>query len=209
VILGPNGAGKSLLLRLLHGLIAPGAGTILWRGAAPGRGARHAQAMVFQSPVMLRRSALGNLNFALSVQGFAGRERARRAERALEMAGLTALARQPARLMSGGEQQRLAIARALALGPELLILDEPTASLDPAETRRIEHLIDAAHGEGVTVLMTSHDQGQVRRLADDIVFLSAGRVAEQGPAADILDRPSHAATKAWLAGDLYIPPHPS
>lgn len=204
VILGPNGAGKSLLLRLLHGLVPVSSGEILWQGKPLGRKAQAEQAMVFQRPIMLRRSVLANLRFALKVRGFVGRERARRAEQALDMAGLAHLAMRPARVLSGGEQQRLAIARALSCGPEMLFLDEPTASLDPAATGRIEDLILQAHASGVTIVMVTHDQGQARRVAEDVVFLQDGRISESGPASTLLHNPKSDAVRAWLEGRLYV-----
>ena len=158
VIMGANGSGKSLLLRMMHGLIRPTEGQVLWRGRQLDRAGRDAQALVFQSPVMLRRSVLANLRFALAVQGVPRRDRRARAEAALEQARLTALAHRPARVLSGGEQQRLAIARALACRPELLLLDEPTASLDPASTALIEEAVNAAHASGVTVPVKSDIQ---------------------------------------------------
>ncbi|MET4130147.1 ATP-binding cassette domain-containing protein [Roseovarius sp. MBR-6] len=197
MIMGANGAGKSLLLRLLHGLLPPSSGEVIWQGA------RCAQAMVFQRPVMLRRSALANLRFALRVQGLGWRARAARAQEALEMAHLTGKAHQPARLLSGGEQQRLAVARALVCEPELLFLDEPTSSLDPASTQMIEDLVNAAHTRGVTVVMVTHDRGQARRMGDDVIFLHAGRVAETGPRDQLLDAPRSEAARAWMAGRLY------
>ncbi|PKQ13225.1 MAG: ABC transporter ATP-binding protein [Alphaproteobacteria bacterium HGW-Alphaproteobacteria-1] len=200
LVMGANGAGKSLLLRLLHGLLPPSSGAVLWQGARPGR---TAQAMVFQRPVMLRRSVLANLRFALRVQGLGWRARAARAQEALEMAHLTDKARQPARLLSGGEQQRLAVARALVCDPEILFLDEPTSSLDPASTQMIEDLVNAAHVRGVTVVMVTHDRGQARRMGDEVIFLHAGRVAETGPRDQVLDAPRSDAAKAWMAGRLY------
>lgn len=204
VILGANGAGKSLLLRLLHGLIPPTAGTIRWQGGPLDRNARAAQAMVFQRPVMLRRSVLANLRFALTVRGIRGKARAARAADALERARLTDLAHRPARVLSGGEQQRLAIARALACAPDLLFLDEPTASLDPASTHAVEQMIREAQDAGVTVVLVTHDTGQARRLGQDIVFLDRGRVAETGPAREVLETPRSEAARAWLAGRLYL-----
>lgn len=205
VIVGPNGAGKSVLLRLMHGLLAPSAGTVLWRGAPLDRAARRQQAMVFQRPVMLRRSARANLAFALAIRGVRGRARARRIEEALERARLTALADQPARVLSGGEQQRLALARALILEPTLMFLDEPTASLDPAATLAIETLIADAGARGTTVVLVTHDRGQARRLAEDVVVMEGGRVAESGPAARVLEAPQSEAARAWLEGRLHIP----
>ena len=204
VIIGANGAGKSLTLRLLHGLIAPDNGEVLWQGRPLDAAARFAQAMVFQRPVLLRRSVEANLRFALKARGIRGAEARARIEEALDRARLTELARRPARVLSGGEQQRLAIARALACRPELLFLDEPTASLDPASTAQVEALIEAAHDAGVTTVLVTHDIGQARRLAEDAVFLHAGRVAEAGPAQQVLNQPRSAAAQAWLAGRLYL-----
>jgi len=200
LIMGANGAGKSLLLRLLHGLLPPCSGAVLWHGERP---ARRAQAMVFQRPVMLRRSVIANLRFALRVQGLGWRAREARAREALETAHLTDKARQPARLLSGGEQQRLAVARALVCDPEVLFLDEPTSSLDPASTQMIETLVNAAHARGVTVVMVTHDRGQARRMGDAVIFLHAGRVAEAGPRDQVLDAPRSEAAQAWMAGRLY------
>ena len=132
LVIGPNGAGKSLLLRLLHGLLPPTAGTVLWRGRTADQAIRLRQAMVFQKPVLLRRSVAANIDYALRVHGLPAAERADRLQQALGLARLDGLAARPARVLSGGEQQRLALARALAVEPEVLFLDEPTASLDPA-----------------------------------------------------------------------------
>lgn len=206
VILGANGSGKSLTLRLLHGLITPSAGQVLWRGAPTTRATRAAQAMVFQRPVMLRRSVRANLRFALSVRGFAGADRAAREARALQQARLQDLARRPARVLSGGEQQRLAIARALATEPEILFLDEPTASLDPASTHAVERLIEEAHAQGVTIVLVTHDIGQARRLGDDVIFLHDGAVAETGTAHRVLTAPTSGPARAWIDGRLYLDP---
>jgi tungstate transport system ATP-binding protein len=205
LVMGANGSGKSLLLRLLHGLLTPSAGEVLWRGHAPDRAARRAQAMVFQRPVMLRRSVLANLNFALKVHGLSGRDRTNRAQEALEMARLSDLATHPARVLSGGEQQRLAVARALVCEPDLLFLDEPTSSLDPASTQMIEDLVNAAHKRGVTIVMVTHDLGQARRMGDEVIFLHAGRVAERGPLDQVLGAPRSEAARAWTQGRLYTP----
>lgn len=209
VVMGANGAGKSLLLRLLHGLIQPSAGTIRMNGAPLDRKGRRAQAMVFQRPVMLRRSALANLRFALAVRGVRGPQRAKREREAIERARLGDLARRPARVLSGGEQQRLAVARALACAPEILFLDEPTASLDPASTHAIEILIREAHAEGVAIVLVTHDIGQARRLGDDLIFLHGGRVVETGDAQRILAAPRSEPARAWFERRLFLdPPHP-
>ena len=206
VIMGANGTGKSLLIRLMHGLLKPTAGEVLWQGRPLNRTARDAQALVFQHPVMLRRSVLANLRFALAARGIGGRERVRLADKALEDARLTSFAHRPARVLSGGEQQRLAIARALACSPQLLFLDEPTASLDPASTALIEAQVLKAHASGVSIVMITHDKGQAQRIAEEIVFLNAGRITERGPASRILTNPKSPAAQAWLSGQLYLGP---
>jgi tungstate transport system ATP-binding protein len=201
VILGPNGAGKSVLLRLCHGLLAPTSGWISW--AAPDRthGVRR-QAMVFQRPVMLRRSALANVAYGLKIAGVDAVERDARARAALERVGLTRLADRPARVLSGGEQQRLALARAWALNPEVLFLDEPTANLDPGATHEIEAAIQAIHAGGTKIVMVTHNLGQARRIADEILFLHNGRVAERGSAVRFFTAPDCPEAAAFLKGEL-------
>ena len=201
VVLGPNGAGKSLLLRLCHGLIPPSAGEIAWT-APPGTPVQHRQAMVFQRPVLLRRSVAANIAYPLRLRGVGAAERAERVGEALARAGLNGLAAQPARSLSGGEQQRLAIARAWVLHPEVLFLDEPTANLDPAAGRAIEHLIESVHAAGAKIVLSTHDLGLARRLADEILFLHRGRLCEHGAAADFFARPATAEAEAFLKGDL-------
>jgi tungstate transport system ATP-binding protein len=205
VILGPNGAGKSLLLRLCHGLIAPSAGSVRWLGPAAalaGDAVRRRQAMVFQRPVLLRRSAAANVDYALKLRGLARASRRPIVSEALALVGLAELAARPARVLSGGEQQRLALARAWALRPEVLFLDEPTASLDPAATRAVETIIAAFHGAGTKIVMTTHDLGQARRLADEILFLHQGRLVERASAADFFHSPATAEGAAFLKGEL-------
>jgi tungstate transport system ATP-binding protein len=206
VIMGSNGAGKSLLLRLLHGLIAPSSGEILWNGRPLDKAARRRQAMVFQRPVMLRRSVLANLDFALRVHGVHGPARRDRERAALAMARLEDLAASPARTLSGGEQQRLAIARALACAPDLLFLDEPTVSLDPASTHAVEMLIGDAHAAGVTTVLVTHDRAQALRLGDDVIFMAGGRIAETGPVEKVLQNPQSEVARAWLEGRLHFEP---
>lgn len=202
VILGPNGAGKSLLLRLCHGLLTPTSGEILWRGAGSQERAIRRQAMVFQRPVMLRRSALTNILHTLKIRNVPRPERRERAQAALAMAGLAHLADRPARLMSGGEQQRLALARAWVTEPEVLFLDEPTASLDPAATRSVESLVEGFHAAGTKIVMATHDLGQARRLADEIVFLHKGRLLEFAPAEEFFETPRTDEARAFTAGEL-------
>ena len=204
VIMGPNGAGKSLLLRLLHGLLTPSSGEVRWNGRAPDRAVRRRQAMVFQKPVLLRRSVLGNVTYALKVHGFARRERRARAQEALAEAGLARLARRPARVLSGGEQQRLALARAWATRPEVLFLDEPTANLDPAGAHAVERMVAASKDRGTKIVLTTHDLGQARRLADEVVFLHRGRLVERSPAKTFFDQPESDQARAFLSGDLVL-----
>lgn len=203
VIMGPNGAGKSLLLRLLSGLIEPDGGSVRWAGRAPDRTRTRKLGFVFQKPVLLRRSALANVKFALR-NGIPRAERNELAAAALQRAGLKELAHTPARLLSGGEQQRLAIARALASGPEILFLDEPCASLDPAATAAIEALVIDARLQGTKIVLVTHDIGQARRLADDVVFLHRGRIVEQADAGAFFDAPDSKAARAYLSGQLVI-----
>ncbi len=200
VILGPNGAGKSLLLRLCHGLLTPTAGRIEWNdggGAGPGR-----HALVFQRPVMLRRSVAANIDYALGGHRLGRAERRRRVEEALRLGGLEGLAGRSARVLSGGEQQRLAIVRAWACRPSVLFLDEPTANLDPAATGVIERLIAEIDAGGSKIVMTTHDLGQARRLAGEVLFLHRGRLLEHGPAAAFFAGPATAEAHAFIDGSL-------
>ena len=194
-IIGPNGAGKSLTLRLCHGLIAPDEGMVTWA-----RDARLRHAMVFQQPVMLRRSVRANIAHALlAVTHPAVKSRT---DEALARFHLTPLAERPARLLSGGEKQKLAIARAWATEPEVLFLDEPTSQLDPAATREIEALIRTLSLEGLTLVMTTHDLGQARRLADRILFFNRGRLVEDADAASFFEQPETPQARAFIAGEL-------
>jgi tungstate transport system ATP-binding protein len=200
VILGPNGAGKTLLLRICHGLLTPSAGQVRWAAGGPGLPA--AQAMVFQQPVLLRRSAAANVDYALKLRGLERRERARRVAEALALAGLTPLARRPARVLSGGERQRLALARAWAPRPQVLFLDEPTANLDPAATRAIEDALLAIHQGGTKIVMTTQDLHQARRMAEEVLFLHRGRLLESAPAAAFFSQPRSPEAQAFLRGEL-------
>jgi tungstate transport system ATP-binding protein len=201
VILGPNGAGKSLLMRICHGLILPTAGTVCWSAPESATGPRR-QAMVFQRPVMLRRSALANVSYALALAGVPHPLRMARANAALARVGLGGMAQRAARVLSGGEQQRLALARVWALEPEVLFLDEPTASLDPAATREVENIIDAIHRAGTKIVMTTHNLGQARRLGDEILFLHQGRLLERAPVDRFFKQPATAEAAAFIKGEL-------
>ena len=198
VLLGPNGAGKSTLLRVLHGLIPPSAGFIRWGNTSV---RPRGQAMVFQRPVMLRRSAAENIRYALDLAGIRGAEADARIVEALDEVGLRALANRPARVLSGGEQQKLAFARVWALGPEVVFLDEPTASLDPAAARSVEKIIVDIHRRGTTIVMTTHNLVQAKRFADDILFLHAGHVTERTPAQEFFAGPRSREAAAFVEGE--------
>ena len=198
-VLGANGAGKSVLLRTLHGLITPTEGAVLWAGSAE----RPAdQAMVFQRPVMLRRSALANIEYALAVNGVAGSERVARAREALVRVGLEPVAGRAARVLSGGEQQRLALARAWSLRPRVVFLDEPTASLDPAAAAEVERVIGEIHGSGTAIVLTTHHLGLARRVADEIVFLHQGRLTEKTPVGRFFTAPQSPEAARYLEAEL-------
>jgi tungstate transport system ATP-binding protein len=201
-VIGPNGAGKSLLLRLCHGLIARSRGDIAWAAGNGAFGGVKRHAMVFQHPVMLRRSARANVIHALSAARHRRAARIDRADEALDRFGLAGLADRPARLMSGGEQQRLAIARAWALSPEVIFLDEPCSQLDPGATRQIELIIAGLAAEGMTILMTTHDLGQARRLSQRVLFLHKGRLIEDAGTLDFFAGPASPEGKAFISGDL-------
>jgi tungstate transport system ATP-binding protein len=202
-ILGANGAGKSVLLRLMHGLLAPSSGEVRWSGIKSGV---PRIAMVFQKPVLLRRSALDNVIYGLKLSPLHRQEPAQRlrgrAEAALKRVGLFHLAQRPGRVLSGGEQQRVALARAWALEPDVLLLDEPTASLDPAAVRAVEDIILEIASTGTSIIMTTHHRGLARRFADSVVFLESGRLAEHTPVKEFFTRPRSSGGRAYLEGEI-------
>jgi tungstate transport system ATP-binding protein len=202
VILGPNGAGKSLLLRIIDGLVAPTAGTITFAGAPPSPALYARLALVLQRPMLLRRSVADNIRFVLGHLGRAEQDEV--IARLLNDAMLSGLERQPARLLSGGEQQRLALARARARAPLVLLLDEPTASLDPASAYGVEEIVRKAHEDGTKIILVTHDLALARRIADEVVFLHAGRVAEIAPADAFFRSPTSQAARAYLEGRLLV-----
>ena len=202
VLIGPNGAGKTTLLRIVMGLMPPSRGRITWAGrehAPPDR-----RAIVFQRPAMLRRSAAANIRYALAAAAAPRATRSERIADLLALVGLSGLERRPARRLSGGEQQRLALARALAREPDLLLLDEPTASLDPAATKAIEDIVRAVAARGVKVVMSTHDLGQARRMGGDVALLHRGRLVEHKPAADFFAAPATEEAKRFIAGELLV-----
>ena len=202
VLIGPNGAGKTTLLRLAMGLIEPTSGLVSWGGRIGVPPTR--RAIVFQRPVMLRRSAAANLRYALASAGIARDEWPARIVELLNIVGLSGLGERPARRLSGGEQQRLALARALARDPEVLFLDEPTASLDPAATKAIEDVIRAVAARNIKVVMSTHDLGEARRLAGEIVLMHRGRVIENGPAAEFFTSPKTQEGRRFIEGELLV-----
>lgn len=169
VVMGPNGAGKTTLLQLLHGTARLSAGEIEW--ACSTEKARHHQAFVFQRPVMLRRTVLENLIYPLRLRGVSKAEARKDAEEWANRVGLEPLLGRAAPVLSGGEQQKLALARALICKPKLLFLDEPCAALDGRATREIEAILQSAKSTGTRLILSTHDLGQARRLADDVLFL--------------------------------------
>ncbi|HNH87904.1 MAG TPA: phosphate ABC transporter ATP-binding protein [Thiobacillaceae bacterium] len=199
VVLGPNGAGKSVLLRMLAGLERPDGGRIAWNGAGlPER----AIAMLFQQPMLLRASVADNAALGLKPLQLTRDEVRRRVARVLERVGLAHRARDSARHLSGGERQRLALARAWAVQPRLLLLDEPTAALDPTATEAVEALIREIRTDGARIVMTTHNLGQAMRISDDIVFIEAGRVREHTPSARFFSRPSSPEARLFIQGEL-------
>jgi tungstate transport system ATP-binding protein len=202
VFIGPNGSGKTTLLRTAMGLLVPTQGRITWGGRE--RSQPIQRAFVFQRPAMLRRSAGANLRYALRTAGIAEPRRADRTRELLALVGLEGFDRRPARRLSGGEQQRLALARALARDPAVLFLDEPTASLDPASTKAIEDVIRAVAASGIKIVMSTHDLGEARRLAGEIVLLHRGRVIERAAAVDFLNAPKTEEARRFVAGELLV-----
>ena len=199
--MGPNGAGKSVLLRLLHGLIPADQGSILWDDQPLGDQIRRQQAMVFQRPVLLRRSVHANLDFVVrhccatrdvDIDGL------------LTDVGLDRVASRPARKLSGGEQQRLALARALLTQPRVLFLDEPSASLDPASTLIIERVVDECRRSGTKVFFVTHDVAQAHRIADNVLFLHHGALLEQASAKEFFRSPVSREALGYLNGEIVL-----
>lgn len=202
VLIGPNGSGKTTLLRVAMGLLAPSSGRVTWGGrenVAPDR-----RAIMFQRPVMLRRSAAANIEYALASVGVPRSQWKQQVGELLAMVGLAAMNERPARKLSGGEQQRLALARALARKPEVLFLDEPTAALDPYSTKAIEDILRTVSAQNIKIVMSTHDLGEARRIAGNIVFMSRGRIVETGPAADFFNNPATDEGRRFIQGELLV-----
>ncbi len=202
VLIGPNGSGKTTLLRAAMGLIPVSRGRITWAGREVSPPTR--RAILLQRPVMLRRSVAGNVRFGLGAAGIPRAEHDPRTASLLALVGLEGLQRRPARRLSGGEQQRLALARALARDPAVLFLDEPTASLDPYATKAVEDVVSAITARGVKVVMSTHDLGQAKRIGGEVVLLHRGRLIEIGPAAEFFANPRTREAKQFIAGELLM-----
>jgi tungstate transport system ATP-binding protein len=200
IVMGPNGAGKTTLLRTLHGLERLSAGQIEWQ--VPLAAAQMRQAFVFQTPIMMRRSVRENIAYPLLVEGQSKSKAYARADEWAKRVGLGAALDQPAPQLSGGEKQKLALARALIRDPQIIFLDEPCANLDGRSMREIEAILKDAQSNGTRILMATHDIGQARRLADDIVFLMHGNIIETAPAKDFFAGPTTQQAKALLQGDI-------
>ncbi|HEU0201046.1 MAG TPA: ATP-binding cassette domain-containing protein [Burkholderiaceae bacterium] len=199
VVLGPNGAGKSVLMRLLAGLLRPHAGRIDWGGrTAP----NERVAMVFQEPMLIRASVWANVALGLRPLRLARDEQRRRVVTVLQRVGLAHRAQDSARLLSGGEIERLALARAWAAKPRLLLLDEPTASLDPTATEAVERIVREIRTDGTKIFLSTHNLAQAMRIADDIVFIAAGRIGEHAPAARFFARPRSKEAQLFIQGEL-------
>jgi tungstate transport system ATP-binding protein len=202
VLIGPNGSGKTSLMRVAMGMVPPSAGRVTYGGRTETPPVR--RAIVFQRPVMLRRSAAGNLRYALAAADVPRAECEARAAQLLSLVGLTPIGDRPARRLSGGEQQRLAIARSLAKDPDILFLDEPTASLDPAAAKATEDIIRDIAARGIKIVMSTHDIAQARRLGGEIVLLHRGRVVETADTASFFDSPRTDAARRFVAGELLV-----
>lgn len=200
VIVGPNGAGKTSFLRMLHGLEPLNEGSLSWPDQK--KSVRAKQGYVFQTPVLLRRNVLENITYPLKLRGVSGGTALKKAMDALENVGLGGLAGLAARALSGGERQKLALARTLVLDPELLLLDEPCASLDGNATSAIEAILHRASQTGTRILLTTHDMGQAQRLAGDILFILKGRIHEAAPAKSFFAAPKTIEASAFLKGDI-------
>lgn len=200
VVMGPNGSGKTTLLRMLHGAARLNHGSIRW--ACDQEQARDAQTFVFQRPIMLRRSILDNLIYPLRTRGVSKAKAQEQAEHWAERLGLGGFLSRQAPSLSGGEQQKLALARALITDPDLVFLDEPCASLDARTMKAIERILIDTRATGTQIIMSTHDMGQAKRLADEVVFLLNGKVHEHTPAHDFFASPQTPEANAFLNGDI-------
>ena len=198
-ILGPNGAGKSLLLQTINGLIPISSGKIFFDSKEHDENIRKHQAMVFQTAVLLRRTVLGNMEFINSLNN---KTSSFDVISILKKVGLEDYIDKPARLLSGGEKQRLSLARALLLKPKLLLLDEPTANLDPYSLKLIEDSILQENKNGTTIILTTHDMSQAKRLASNIIFINKGKVIEHNSSKEFFIKPKSTQAKKYINGEI-------
>ncbi|MDG2474301.1 MAG: ATP-binding cassette domain-containing protein [Paracoccaceae bacterium] len=201
VIMGPNGSGKSVLVRLLHGLLVPTKGVIYYGKHPLKKSIRKKQAMVFQTPTLLKRTVLANMTFVNSIRG---RIDLTYCKNILKLLSLEKFQSYPAQLLSAGEKQRLALARALILQPHILFLDEPTANLDPSSIHLIEQILKNVRESGVKIIFITHDIGQAKRIADDIIFINKGKILEYTNTSLFFQKPQNKETAAYLEGELIL-----
>ena len=199
VIMGPNGAGKSILLKLINGILEPSSGAILWNGNKITSDLKRKQALIFQKPILLRRSVISNLDF---IEGLTGKSYNFIKDDLLSLVGLLDQKKQPAKLLSLGEQQRLSLVRSLLLKPSLILLDEPTANLDPATTKIIENIIVTSKQFGIKIIFVTHNILQAKRLADEVVFIDNGELVEHSNADNFFSKPKSKIVKNYLEGKL-------
>ena len=202
ILLGANGSGKTTLLEALHGLRKLSSGKVEWNISNSQAAAE--QAFVFQSPIMLRRTVAENLAFPLKVRRLSKLTTTTEVMMWTKKIGLEDKIKQQAVLLSGGEMQAIAVARALITKPKMLFLDEPTASLDGATKKAIEDILISASSNGTKILMSTHDLGQAKRLAKDIIFLHNGIVEAHCSKEKFLAEPPSKAAKQFLAGDIVL-----
>jgi tungstate transport system ATP-binding protein len=200
--MGPNGAGKTSLLRIMHGLDRPTTGQVHY--AIPKKQAFKQQAYVFQTPVIMRRTVLENIAYPLTVRKWKKTDIRARALDWAQRVGLSDLVDIDAVSLSGGEKQKLAVARAMIIDPVILFLDEPTANLDGASTYAIEALLKTVMEEGTRVVMSTHDTGQAKRLADEVLFIHHGKIHEQSVGESFFDGPKTNEATSFLKGDILI-----
>ncbi len=200
-VLGPNGAGKSIFLQTINGLFSIQSGRLTFNLMEINQEIRKQQAMVFQNPVLLRRTVIANLQF---ISNLRNKESNRLLKKILSKVGLEGYEKKPARLLSGGEKQRLSMARALIINPNLLLLDEPTANLDPYSLNLIEDLVLEENSIGKTIIFTTHDMSQAKRLATDVIFLNKGKVLEQTISKTFFKSPKTLEAQKYINGEILI-----
>jgi len=200
-VLGPNGAGKSIFLQTINGLFSVQSGRLTFNLMEINQEIRKQQAMVFQNPVLLRRTVIANLQF---ISNLRNKESNRLLKKILSKVGLEGYEKKPARLLSGGEKQRLSMARALIINPNLLLLDEPTANLDPYSLNLIEDLVLEENSIGKTIIFTTHDMSQAKRLATDVIFLNKGKVLEQTISKTFFKSPKTLEAQKYINGEILI-----